>query len=147
MPRTNSAPARRIGPLLLVDDYEDARLCVRDALENAGYQVVEATNGQQALHLLASAPVRYALMVLDLQMPVMDGWQLLELLKRYFALSSLPVIIVTAHEPRLEQLQHPNIFGFIRAPYQAEELLDMVDACLAGARRPLWTQASKGTAG
>jgi hypothetical protein len=49
-----SSVARRIGPVLLVDDYDDARACVRDQ--------------------------RFALIILDLQMPVMDGWQLLELL-------------------------------------------------------------------
>lgn len=148
MARTVSSPARRIGPVLLVDDYDDARHCVRDALENAGYQVVEASNGQQALHLLVTATTRFALIILDLQMPIMDGWQLLELLRRYVGLSTLPVIIVTAHEPRLEQLQHPSIYGCIRAPYELDDLLDMVDACMAGARRPIWKNVmSKDEAG
>jgi CheY-like chemotaxis protein len=133
--RTVSSPARRIGPVLLVDDYDDARAIVREALENAGYHVVEASNGQQALHLLVTAPrERFALIVLDLQMPVMDGWQLLELLRSYVRLSKIPVIVVTAGEPRLEQMQHPSIFGCIRAPYTIEELVEMVDACMAGAR-------------
>jgi len=120
---------------LLVDDYDDARANVREALENAGYSVIEAANGQDALTFLVSRPdQRVALIVLDLQMPIMDGWQLLELLRRYIGLAKIPVIIATAYEPRLEQAQHPAICGCIRAPYKLEELVEMVDTCMAGGR-------------
>jgi CheY-like chemotaxis protein len=135
MARTISSPARRIGPILLVDDYEDARVTVREALENAGYQVIEAENGQAALSLLVSRPDQMvSLIVLDLQMPVMDGWRLLELLRCYVGLAKIPVIIVTAQEPRLEHAQHKGIFGCICAPYQLEDLVHMVDECMSGNR-------------
>lgn len=120
---------------MLVDDYDDARSTRREALENAGYTVIEAANGQDALTFLVSRPdQRVAVIVLDLQMPIMDGWQLLELLRRYIGLAKIPVIIATAHEPRLEQARHPAVFGCLRAPYRSEELVDMVDRCIAGAR-------------
>lgn len=135
MARTISSPARRIGSILLVDDYDDARVTVREALENAGYHVVEAENGQAALSFLVSRPDQIvSLIVLDLQMPVMDGWRLLELLRCYVGLSKIPVIIVTAQEPRLEHAQHKGIFGCICAPYQIEDLVRMVDDCMSGAR-------------
>jgi CheY-like chemotaxis protein len=120
---------------LLVDDYDDARLTVREALEDAGYSVVEATNGQQALTRLVTRPdEQVSLIILDLQMPVMDGWRLLELLRCYVRLSKIPILLKTAHDPHLEQVHHPAIFGCIRAPYQVEKLIDMVDSCLASAR-------------
>ncbi len=120
-----------------MDDYDDARATVREALENSGYSVIEAANGQDALTFLVGRPdQRVSLIVLDLQMPIMDGWQLLELLRRYIGLAKIPVIIATAYEPRLEQAQHPAIFGWLRAPYRIEELVAMVDACMAGNRAP-----------
>jgi CheY-like chemotaxis protein len=135
MARTISSPARRVGPILLVDDYDDARASVREALENGGYAVIEAGNGQQALNFLVSRPdERVALIVLDLQMPIMDGWQLLELLRCYVALSTIPVIIVTALGPGAEGVRHAHVFGCIHAPYAIEKLLQMVDDCMAGAR-------------
>jgi CheY-like chemotaxis protein len=136
MVRTISSPARRIGPILLVDDYEDARVTVREALENAGYSVIEAKNGQDALSFLVSEPdQRVSLIVLDLQMPVMDGWRLLELLRCYVGLAKIPVIIVTAHEARLEHAQHKGIFGCIAGPYQIKDLVEMVDECMSGVRK------------
>ncbi|HVY32026.1 MAG TPA: response regulator [Polyangiaceae bacterium] len=63
--------AHRLGPILLVDDHDDARVSVREALEDAGYAVVEAVHEQQALDLLVTHPDdRAALVILDLQMPV-----------------------------------------------------------------------------
>jgi CheY-like chemotaxis protein len=133
MARSHSSPVKPIGPILVVNDYDDARATVREALEDAGYAVVEAANGQQALDLLVSRPdERVALVVLDLQMPVMDGWQLLDLMSNYVGLASIPVIIVTAHHARLEQLRHPGIFAYIQAPCSIAELVHAVDARLAG---------------
>jgi CheY-like chemotaxis protein len=136
MARTVSFSARRIGPILLVDDYEDARFTVREALENAGYTVIEAAHGEQALSALVSRPdTPVSLIILDLQMPVMDGWRLLELLRCYVSLSKIPVIIVSGQDPHLEEVQHGAVFGAIRAPYEMQQLIDMVDACMSGARK------------
>jgi CheY-like chemotaxis protein len=131
MSRFVSSTRRRAGPILLVDDYADARSSVREALEEAGHSVVEAADGQQALNFLVSRPEeRPAVIILDLQMPVMDGWTFLELLKRYVKLATIPVIIVTAQEPRLERLTHHAVFGCLRAPYELSRLLEMVSACI-----------------
>jgi CheY-like chemotaxis protein len=135
MARTHSTPVKRIGPILVVDDYDDARASVREALENAGYGVVEAAHGQQALDVLARQGEPVALVLLDLQMPIMDGWRLLELMNCYVGLSAIPVIIVTALEPHEERLTHPSIFAYVQAPYAIEDLIDVVDSCLTGGTR------------
>ena len=61
-------------------------------------------------------------------------WGLLELLRCYVGLAKIPVIIVSAHEARLERTLHHGIFGCIRAPYELEEPIDMVESCMAGNR-------------
>lgn len=134
MARSVSFTRRRIGPILLVDDYDDARSTLREALERLGYAVLEAANGEQALSLLVTRhDQQVSLVILDLQMPVMDGWRLLELLRCYVGLSSIPVIIVSAQHPHLEQVRHPSILAYVHAPYRMEGLLDLVDAYMANA--------------
>jgi CheY-like chemotaxis protein len=124
--------ASRKARILVVDDYADARSSVRDALEERGYGVVEAAHGQEALDVLvSSAPHSIELILLDLQMPVMDGWQLLRLLKSYVGLRQIPVLVVSAHEPRLHEAAHPRVIGVLHSPYRIDHLLDLVNTCLS----------------
>ena len=127
-----SSARRRLGPILLVDDYDDARASVKEALEDAGHVVIEAANGQQALNILVSRlDVNPAVIILDLQMPVMDGWRFIDLMKCYVKLSKIPIIVVTAQQhPHLEHVSHPSVLGCIRAPYALSTLLEMVDAAI-----------------
>ena len=130
--RWASTTRRRWGRILVVDDYDDARATMREALEEVGHVVIEARNGQEALNFLVSRPdERVSLIIADLQMPVMDGWRLIELLKCYVKLSTLPVIVATsAREPHLERITHRAVRGCLRAPYDMKALVDMVDECL-----------------
>jgi CheY-like chemotaxis protein len=117
---------------LLVDDYDDARACVREALEAEGHRVIEAVNGQQALNFLVSrSDERVALIVLDLQMPVMDGWHFMELLRCYVSLSNIPVLVVTgAPDPDLQKVAYRGMVGCLQAPYELRELVHRVSAFL-----------------
>jgi two-component system, OmpR family, response regulator ResD len=137
MSRPVSSARARSGPILLVDDYDDARGWVRDALEEAGYLVLEAGDGQQALNVLVSQPDEpVALIILDLEMPVMDGWRFIQLLQSYVRLSTIPVIVATAQPPRLMPVAHQAVFGCLRKPYEVTTLVEMVDACLNPAAPP-----------
>jgi CheY-like chemotaxis protein len=137
MSRSVSSVRRRPGPILLVDDYEDARSGVREALEDAGHSVIEAGDGQQALNLLVSSPDQHvALIILDLQMPVMDGWRFIELLRCYVALSHIPIIVVTGHDPHLERVSHQGVIGCLQAPYEMKALLALVDSCFQTETQP-----------
>jgi CheY-like chemotaxis protein len=132
MSRSVSGARRRAGPILLVDDADDARSAVRDALEEAGHVVIEAANGQQALNLLVAPEQYVALIILDLQMPIMDGWRFIELLSCYVKISTIPVIVVTAApQPHLERIKHKAVYGCLQAPYELGTLLTMIDSCLA----------------
>jgi CheY-like chemotaxis protein len=126
-----SGTRKRAGPILLVDDYDDARAIVCEALEEAGHVVIEAANGQQALNVLVAPDQNVSLIIVDLQMPVMDGWRFIELLNCYVKLSTIPVIVATAaSEPHLERIKHPAVHGCLQAPYDLRTLLEMVDSCL-----------------
>ena len=118
--------------VLVVDDYADARACIRDILEDLGEHVVEAANGQEALHfLLFHRDVRVKLIVLDLRMPVMNGWELLALLESYLRLAAIPVVIASAHAKQLDPKEHSAVVGCLQTPYRSAELRSLLEAAAA----------------
>jgi CheY-like chemotaxis protein len=83
--------------VLLVDDEEDIRETLRDLLEDQGFAVEVACNGREALELLRDrdhAP--FCFVLLDLMMPVMDGWELLDAIAADSALAGLTIYISTS---------------------------------------------------
>src|SRR3712207_6404701 len=84
--------------LLVVEDDQDIRETLQQALELEGYQVSTAGNGKEALDILhlADPPSRPHLILLDLMMPIMDGWEFLEKARSTNLLSGIPVVIVSA---------------------------------------------------
>ena len=120
------------GPILVVDDYADARATLREMLEGLGQEVVEAGNGQEAFDFLVFHPeVRVQLILLDLDMPRMTGWELLVLLKSYVRFASIPVLVVSRHVAYLRPKDHRMINGYIEAPSEMPQLRALVEAIVS----------------
>ena len=119
-------PAR----VLVVDDDEAILDAVRELLEDGGYQVATATNGAEALEYLHNEPAPSALLV-DMMMPVMDGWQLLQKMKADPQLAQLPVIAMSAGGTRTLATA-PVCKDYLAKPLTVQRLLDALDRC----RRP-----------
>lgn len=82
--------------ILVVDDHYEIRVALAELLEDEGYQVITAAHGQEALTLLRRGTVRPALIVLDVMMPVMDGWTFREIQASDPALQAIPVVVISA---------------------------------------------------
>ena len=80
--------------ILIVEDQEDNRAIMRDLLNDAGYDLIEATNGQDGVTLAQSE--RPDLILMDVQLPVMDGYEATRRIKSNVELKSIPVIAVTS---------------------------------------------------
>jgi DNA-binding response OmpR family regulator len=124
--------------VLVVDDEEDVRGLVAELLGRAGYEVAEVPNGRAALRELFSAPPD--LVLLDVNMPELDGWQTLE---RIRDVSDVPVVMLTARAGELEKVRglKAGADDYVTKPFGRQELLARVDAVLrraatgAGAER------------
>ncbi|SHH24848.1 response regulator transcription factor [Desulfosporosinus lacus] len=81
-------------PILVVEDNENLRMLMKTRLEQAGYKVLQAQNGQEALKILEDQHVD--LIISDIMMPLMDGFELIESLRE--ANYSMPILMVTAKE-------------------------------------------------
>ena len=113
--------------IMVVEDHEFAREALAALLGTMGYDVVEAVNGREALAILGKGP-RPDLILLDLIMPEMDGWEFMQRQRRDWRLCTIPTIVITgvaSHDPRC--LEMP-IVRFLRKPYTAEQLMAAIDA-------------------
>ena len=81
--------------ILVVEDQEDNRRILRDLLGNAGYELVEAESGEEAL--AAYAKQRPDLILMDIQLPVMDGYEATRRIRANPELKAIPIIAVTSY--------------------------------------------------
>jgi CheY-like chemotaxis protein len=109
------------GKVLVVEDDEEIREVIAEVLSDQGYSVETAENGRVALERLdGSTP---CVVLLDLMMPVMDGWELLGELRAGGRVPDLPVVVVTAaHEPERPE----GVRAFLKKPVPIKRLLDLV---------------------
>jgi signal transduction histidine kinase/CheY-like chemotaxis protein len=120
------------GAVLVVDDDADARQVLRHAIEKFSYQVIEAANGPIALALVPE--IHPSLIVLDLMMPQMDGFTVLEQLREMPAAAHVPVVVVTAQEldeAQLAWLRERTRHCFEK-PISTPAFLDVVRGLLSG---------------
>jgi CheY-like chemotaxis protein/phosphoribosyl 1,2-cyclic phosphodiesterase len=121
--------------ILIVDDDEDLRVLARKALIRAGHRVLEASNGSDGLQLVASQ--RPDLLVLDLSMPDLDGFEVLRRLRSSEAGRSLPVIVLTAHgdEESARGSFELGATDFLAKPFTPPQLDARVRSCFAHGSR------------
>jgi CheY-like chemotaxis protein len=105
--------------ILVIDDDEDIREALRDVLVEDGYRVDMAENGREALALMRRRG-RPDLVLLDLMMPVMNGWEFLHEKSRDDDLNAVPVLVVSANPPA--GVLEDNVRGVMRKPVQLEQL-------------------------
>jgi two-component system, chemotaxis family, chemotaxis protein CheY len=119
-----SVSASSTTQILLVDDDRPTREALRELLEDEGFAVAEAANGQAALELMTSGQA-LSLVVMDLEMPVMSGTELIEIMRNYTGLSRLPVLVVTGNDKSVAALSQP-VVGYFRKPFQLDLFLQSV---------------------
>ena len=130
-PASSASPSRRVRSsvrmreaqpcVLVVDDDFALRDAMCAAFESEGYRVYAAADGKEALTVLAKIPTPNAIL-LDLQMPVMDGWELLARLKKDERLSEVPVAVVSG-----ETHNRPREVRFIPKPVNIVSLIEAVE--------------------
>ena len=116
--------------ILIAEDYDDNRELLRLLLAGANYEVREARHGQECLDSACENPPD--LIMVDLSMPELDGWEVFKALKANSSTAHIPCVAVTAHtdRDRIRALQS-GFTDFVGKPFKTEELLLTVERVLA----------------
>ena|SRR2546426_11142772 len=112
---------------LIVEDFEDSRFMMRKLLEMAGYRVLEATDGEQAVKLALEA--RPALILMDLSLPKLDGLEATKKIRQHKGFGKIPIVAVSAHdspESRNEALA-AGCNEYVAKPIDFDQLRSLLD--------------------
>ena len=110
--------------VLVVDDDRDIRAFVAEALEDEGYHVVTAPHGAAALDLIRQKPP--TLVLLDMRMPVMDGWAFAAEYRR-IPEARAPVVVMTAAQNARKWSEEVGADGYLAKPFELDDLLETVE--------------------
>ncbi|HTM71779.1 MAG TPA: response regulator [Pseudolabrys sp.] len=117
--------------ILVVEDQEDNRQILRDLLGSAGYDLIEAENGEEAL--AAVSKHRPDLVLMDIQLPIMDGYEATRRLKANPEFKAIPVIVVTSYALSGDEgkAREAGCDAYVTKPYSPRLLLAKIKEFLA----------------
>jgi CheY-like chemotaxis protein len=116
------------GPVLVVDDDDAILASVREILELEGYPVVTATNGAEALRRIEEE--RPALVLLDMRMPGLNGWDVARILRERGL--AVPILVMTAAQDARRWAAQIGASGYLAKPFDLDDLLGTVERLLRG---------------
>lgn len=119
----NEGASKKCNSILIVEDEKGIQDVLRMALEMEGYKVFTADNGKQGLEMLPNMETP-CLILLDLMMPVMNGWEFAEAISKDMTLATIPVVIVTAYGERADRIPSK---GVLKKPIDLDALLRIAD--------------------
>jgi two-component system cell cycle response regulator DivK len=124
---------KRLNPLtvLLVEDIDDTRYFMRLELEERGYRVIEAEDGEKAVEMAVRE--RPDIILMDLSLPVMDGLSAAELIRQDAHLRDIPIVAVTAHQETdyRAHAQHSGFSAYATKPVDFDWLNELLDSLLS----------------
>ena len=112
--------------ILVIEDQEDNRIILRDLLTSVGYEVIEALNGQDGVTLAETE--KPDLILMDIQLPVMDGYEATRRIKCNPSLNSIPIIAVTSYALSGDEAKAAaaGCDGYVTKPFSPRALLAKV---------------------
>ncbi len=130
MTTDDDAPRSAAPLVLVVDDFDDNRLLYLTTIAEAGYPVAEATNGREALDKIGA--VRPAVIVMDLSMPILDGWEATRRIKADPRTADIVVIAVTSHTTNygLQQAKDVGADAVLVKPCLPQDLLGVIGSLI-----------------
>jgi|SRR5687767_2578314 len=121
--------AQNNNKILIAEDHLDSREALRTLLEAFGFEVVEAVNGKQAVE--AALHEHPSLILMDVMMPVMDGFEAIRHIREGSETNTIPIIALTAMEGARELAFHAGANDYVSKPIDIRQLIALLNGWLA----------------
>ena len=129
--------------VLVVDDEPAINQLFAHLLRRNGYEVIQASNGQEALAQLSKSHRPVSLIILDVAMPVMDGFEFRAIQRETPQIAHIPVLVITSRQSFEKDIRFMKAAAYLKKPIEADLLLDTVERnCLSVAPAPLLKNAA-----
>ena len=123
----SSITKKQAKQILIVDDVADNLFLAQFILENQGYKVITAENGKAALAQIETTSIKPDLIILDLMMPEMNGYEIIDYLRNHQSLSSIPIILMTANSNvSRQEAKNAGANGIVYKPFNLEQFIRKV---------------------
>jgi len=109
---------------MIVEDDNEIRDILKEAIELTSYQAITASNGKEALQLLSQSEKLPNLILLDLMMPIMNGWEFAAEVKKNKILAAIPILVVSAFVDKAGTI---DCVGFIEKPIVLNDFLALIE--------------------
>jgi two-component system, chemotaxis family, chemotaxis protein CheY len=113
-------------PILVIDDEPQIRFLISELLSDEGYTVVQAANGREALIYLQAANPLPSLILLDMMMPILNGWEFLRVQQRNPVFAPIPVVVISAFRALAESAAALGVQEALTKPIDLDRLVDLV---------------------
>jgi CheY-like chemotaxis protein len=113
--------------VMVVEDDADVREAIAEVLADCQYTALNASNGAEALQRLRAAEVRPCVILLDMMMPTMDGWQFRAAQKSDPSMRDIPVVVLSAHASGSEAAANLDAVAYLAKPVSLENLVSLVE--------------------
>lgn len=114
--------------VLVVDDDAEIRQALLELLEDEDYGVILAANGKEALDLVATG-IKPDVILLDVMMPIMDGWHFLSARLKHPELIEVPIIIISAGQEAEREARKVGVFEVAKKPLHVDDLIRRIEDC------------------
>jgi CheY-like chemotaxis protein len=112
---------------MIVDDHPDIREALAVVMELRGLDAIMAGSGSEALAKLAEPDHRPCVVLLDINMPDLDGWEVRERMREDPALAAVPVVLLTGNYVDVERARRLGISGYLRKPIDVHQIVGAIE--------------------
>lgn len=122
--------------ILVIDDSRVIRMRVQEMLPKGNFEVLEAKDGAEGLHLIRQE--HPTLIMLDFLLPKVSGWEVFQQIQQDASLQSIPLVVMSGRKEEVtEKMSEPfEYFEFIQKPFEQKELIEAIKAAMVKARKP-----------